>query len=117
MPMIPLPIPRPIPFPIPQPVIPVPSPNPSAPSPGTGIPIPGGSGGSGGGSFTQPFADLFNFDVNWKYVASFIGLAITVYLADGYSPSGAIVYVIILLLGIILIDGRFGPELERIAGR
>lgn len=76
--------------------------------------MPGGGTGTGGSSFTKPFADLFKFDVNWKYVASFIGLAITVYLAQGYDPNAAIVYVIILLLGIIVVDGRFGPELERL---
>lgn len=63
----------------------------------------------------QPFADLFKFPVNWRYIFGVIVLLITVQIAQQYDPMAAMVYAVILLLGVIVVDGRFGPELERLA--
>lgn len=113
-----MPNPIPIPWPNPPPGISVPipitTPSPIAPGPVTTIPVPTAVAGGG---FTAPFANLFKFALDWRFLGAFVLIALSVaYVEDAY-PDYAYPYAGILLLGFILTSAAFGPEFSRLIGR
>lgn len=98
-PFIVLPQPYPVPFP--------------GVSPGVSPEVsPGVVPGSNPPGIMAPFAELFNVDLNWKYVLAVLFLLLTVNMVEGWNSDYAWTYMAILLLGVIVVDGRFGPQLS-----
>lgn len=106
LPPLPYPNPAPIPWPVPRPT-PEPTPGTTTPEPVPGVPFPMPSPIPGGGAFLQPFTNLFAFDVDWRLIIAIIILALTVDLMAQQNESVAWGYAGILLLGAIVITGRF----------
>src|SRR4051794_15907583 len=100
-------VPMPIPFPFPRPGVgtpfPFPVPNPGIPTPSPMIPFPTmpAPDTKPPGSFWGPFADLFKFDLDWRYFWALIVIVLSVMWVEEVMPQYVWQYVAIILLGVL----------------
>jgi hypothetical protein len=73
------------------------------------------SGGSGG-SIGQTFAALFGFAVDWRYILALLLMLLSVTVVESVWPEWVWPYVGVLLLGIVVVNERFGPALDSLVG-
>src|SRR5436189_3567397 len=101
MPTLPMPLPIwpiPVPWPAPVPGVPAPAPGPTLP-PAIVIPSPSPPAAQGPQSFWGPFADLFKFPIDVRFVMALLFLLLTVDWLNETYPEYVWWYVWALLLG------------------
>jgi hypothetical protein len=66
------------------------------------------------GGITGAFADLFRFDLNWRYLAALLFMSLVVNWVEGQDAQLAWMLVGILLLGIALKTPSFAAHLSEL---